>query len=92
MKHIMLLFAALISFSLSAQQTTQEKLGYPKNTKLLIIHADDIGVSHSENIASIAAIEKGSVVSGSIMVPCPWMPEIADYAKAHPNVDLGLND
>lgn len=91
MKHIMLFIATLVSFSLVAQQTTQEKLGYPKNTKLLIIHADDIGVSHSENAASIAAIEKGSVSSGSIMVPCPWMPEIAEYAKAHPNADLGLH-
>ena len=69
----------------------QERLGYTKETKLLIIHADDLGVSQSENAASIAALEKGSVRSASIMVPCPWMGDIAAYARTHPNADLGLH-
>lgn len=92
-KTTVVLFSLLIS-SISysqTQKTIAEKLGYSKDAKLLIIHADDLGVAHSENIASIAAYEKGAINSASIMVPCPWFPEIAAYANAHPEFDLGLH-
>ncbi|MBS1599939.1 MAG: polysaccharide deacetylase family protein [Bacteroidetes bacterium] len=90
-KYFLLLALSFIGCSLRAQQTVQEKLGYPKNTKLLILHGDDIGVSHSQNMASLTALEKGYISSGSIMVPCPWFPEVAAYAVAHPAADLGLH-
>jgi len=91
-KQIIILLAISFSCLLSAQpKSIQERLGYPKDAKLVIIHADDLGVSHSENAASIAAMEKGSVSSASIMVPCPWMPEIAAYAQSHPTADFGLH-
>ena len=91
-KYSFCLALIIVFFSAHAQtKTVAEQLGYPADSKLLIIHADDLGVSHSENEASISALQNGSVSSASIMVPCPWFPEIANYASQHPTADLGLH-
>jgi predicted glycoside hydrolase/deacetylase ChbG (UPF0249 family) len=100
-----LLATVALSLSLCAQQTDkaqtasapaspptlQERLGYPANARLLIIHADDFGMMHSVDRAISQALENGWVTSASIMVPCPWFPEVASWARSHPNADLGVH-
>ena len=68
-----------------------QKLGYPKDAKLLIIHADDAGLSHSENRATTQALKNGTINSYSIMVPCPGFNEIATFAKDNPQFDNGVH-
>jgi predicted glycoside hydrolase/deacetylase ChbG (UPF0249 family)/peroxiredoxin len=71
--------------------TLAEKMGYGPNDRILIIHADDVGMSHSVNMATADAFKSGMVKCGSIMVPCPWFPEVAAYCRENPDADLGLH-
>jgi hypothetical protein len=75
----------------SDTRTTQERLGYPATARLLILHADDVGMSHSVNRASLEALEKGWITSASILVVSPWFAEVATWARAHPDADLGIH-
>jgi chitin disaccharide deacetylase len=88
------LFPLVVSTNIFAQESTKsiaERLGYPADAKLLIVHADDLGVAHSVNNASIKSFGSGLVNSGSIMMPCSWVPEIASFARANSQADLGLH-
>ncbi len=99
------LFAVFLGLAAKAEHSTlAQRLGYSENAKLLIVHADDLGVAHSVNRATIDAMsgreqahssehfDSDTVVnSGSIMVPCAWFPEIAAHYRAHPELDLGLH-
>ena len=82
----------LVTSTLQAQtRTIAERLGHPKNARLLILHADDLGVAHSENAASFDALDKGAINSASVMMPTPWVTEVTEYMRAHPNADIGLH-
>jgi predicted glycoside hydrolase/deacetylase ChbG (UPF0249 family) len=68
-----------------------ERLGYRPTDKILIVNGDDAGMCHAANLATIESLEKGRMRSATLMVPCPWFPEIAAYAKSHPEKDFGVH-
>jgi chitin disaccharide deacetylase len=101
---LLLLLAAALFFTPSAPQASMntdaikapraalaERLGFKATDKLLIINVDDIGNSHAANVAVMDATQNGLATSATIIVPGPWFPEIADYARKHPQADFGVH-
>jgi predicted glycoside hydrolase/deacetylase ChbG (UPF0249 family) len=68
-----------------------EQLGLPRGTRAAIVHADDIGMCHAANVAFWEAQAFGIVTSGSVMMPCPWVPEMAAWCRDHPEADVGVH-
>ncbi|HLU37441.1 MAG TPA: polysaccharide deacetylase family protein [Thermomicrobiales bacterium] len=70
---------------------TNALLGYPDDARLLIINADDFGLSHSANEAILRAWRDGVVASTSLMVPCPWAPHAMSLLRDHPDLPFGVH-
>lgn len=77
--------------ALAQQPDYASRLGYPANAKLLIIHGDDLGVAHSVDEASFTALATHAISSASVIVPAPWVTEVAAWSKSHPEADLGVH-
>jgi len=87
----LILLGSVACFAQSPVRSVQERLGYPANARLLVIHADDFGMNHAVNRATSEALTNHWITSASILVPCPWFLEAADFAKAHQDLDLGIH-
>ena len=74
-----------------SDSTYAEKLGFPKGSRVLILHVDDVGMSFDSNEGAINAITKGVATSCSVMMPCSWVPAFVQYMKQHPGIDAGLH-
>jgi chitin disaccharide deacetylase len=70
---------------------TSQFVRVPSDSRLLMIHADDLGMCHSVNRAITMALEAGAVSSASLMVPCPCFHEAAEWTRQHPEYDIGIH-
>jgi chitin disaccharide deacetylase len=86
-------FALLASLHATAQEkpTFAERLGWNKGDRVLIIHADDAGMSLASNRGIIETLDFGLVTSCSMMMPTPWVVGFMRYLEENPDVDVGLH-
>ena len=68
-----------------------KQLGFDEHDRVLIFHADDIGMCHATLPALADLLDFGLVSSAAVMVPCPWFPQTATFCREHPNVDMGVH-
>ncbi len=85
-----LLTTVLTVNSVSAE-TWAERLGYPAGQKVLILSADHMGAAYEFNRPGQELLADGSVQSASVLVPCVWFDEFADWARQNPGYDVGVS-
>ncbi len=71
-------------------ETWAERLGYPAGAKVLVLHANELGLSYESNAAGTKLIESGPVGSAAVMVPAPWFGDLGEWCQSHPAADVGL--
>jgi predicted glycoside hydrolase/deacetylase ChbG (UPF0249 family) len=68
-----------------------KQLGFDARDRVLIIHADDIGMCQATQPAIAELFEFGLVSSAAVMAPCSWFPLAAAFCREHPTVDMGVH-
>ena len=68
-----------------------ERLGYPAGKKVIMLHSDDAGMCEEANIATQNYLLDGHIQSAAAMPPCPNFEEMIEWAKEHPDIDVGLH-
>ena len=80
--------AIYIGVALASAPLTLHAQGGPPS---LVIRTDDIGMSHSVNLAMERLVSTGMPISVSVMFACPWYQEAVEILKQHPTVSVGVH-
>jgi predicted glycoside hydrolase/deacetylase ChbG (UPF0249 family) len=59
--------------------------------KELLIRCDDVGMSHTVNMAVRELLKTGMPFSTSVMIACPWYLEAVEILKANPQIGVGIH-
>lgn len=70
---------------------SSELLGFPPDTRMLIVNADDFGMYRAINAAVLRSIEEGIASSCSLMVPCPGALDAIRLLRQHPGISFGIH-
>jgi hypothetical protein len=64
---------------------------YAEGRRAVVIHEDDVGMTHGANTAFAELSAMGTCSAGSLMAPCPWFPEAIEMALRNRTLDLGVH-
>jgi predicted glycoside hydrolase/deacetylase ChbG (UPF0249 family) len=67
------------------------KPAFDSSERVVLLHADDIGMCQATVDAFADLFDFGLVTSCSVMVPCPSFPAAADWCRHHKNADVGIH-
>jgi predicted glycoside hydrolase/deacetylase ChbG (UPF0249 family) len=69
-----------------------EKLHYPEDARLAILHTDDVGMCGASFTALPHLWDAGIISSAATMVPCPWFPSVAEFCRTYAGeLDMGVH-
>ncbi len=85
----LLLSASCVS-SVAAQTNWAERLGFPPGKRVVILHANDMGIAYEFNRAAEAGLQDGILTSASVVSAGPWFGETAEWVKTHAGQDIGI--
>jgi predicted neuraminidase/predicted glycoside hydrolase/deacetylase ChbG (UPF0249 family) len=72
-------------------RTWAEKLGFPGDKKVLLLHMDDGGMCPEANGAVKRYISNGNLLSAAVMMPCPEAVSLVEWARSYPGSDIGVH-
>jgi predicted glycoside hydrolase/deacetylase ChbG (UPF0249 family) len=73
---------------------TLKRLGLSEDARVVIFHADDIGMCQASLSAYRELLDFGLVSAASAMVPCPWFPAAAAFCQQYQSqldIDMGVH-
>jgi chitin disaccharide deacetylase len=73
------------------QNPALRALGFAAQDRVVIVHADDVGMCGATIDAFFELVADGLTSAGSVMVPCPWFPDVATRCRARTDLDLGVH-
>jgi len=72
--------------------TVAERLDFPADARLLLLHCAELGFCHAANVAVFQSLREGIGTAASLLVPAPWAREAAArYRGDDVGVRLALN-
>ncbi|NLX57091.1 MAG: ChbG/HpnK family deacetylase [Planctomycetaceae bacterium] len=81
---------AMGASNVAAQTNWGERLGFPPGRRVVILHANDMGIAYEFNRPVETGLQEGRLTSASCLSVGPWFAECVEWVQANRDKDVGL--